>query len=87
MDFGAYNRLASRNLDKKYLLPSFAVTKDLPGLEGSTALDPQIWALERQAAWLALDPWNWALERQLAGARSLICSARSPPLLQHFNFS
>jgi hypothetical protein len=65
-------------LDKKYLLPSFAVTKDLPGLEGSTALDPQIWALERQAAWLALDPWIWALDRQAAaGARSLICGARS----------
>jgi hypothetical protein len=59
-------------LDKKYLLAVICCQKDLSGLEGSTALDPQ----------------NWALDRQASGWRSILIWALDPsPLLQHFNFS
>jgi hypothetical protein len=63
MDFGAHNSLTSRNLGPKISLPSFVVTKHLPDLEGS----------------MALEHWNWVLERWcFAGARSLEMGARAP---------
>jgi hypothetical protein len=49
-------------LDQKYPPPSLAVTKDLPVLEDSTALEHQDWALERQTV-LTLDTEFWVLER------------------------
>jgi hypothetical protein len=75
-------------LDKKYLLPSFAVTKDLPGLEGSTALDPHKGgARAPSCGWRSIPSFGRSIAKLLLALDPKDVALDPSPLLQHFNFS